>query len=1497
MKHTSKLKRLFSAILTVALLLSVTAFAPIPAAAATEEPCTGDHTGWIALSSAADFDDTTKFRGNKNTDGSWKNNDRWPVENGKYYLANDITLSATEVRRLYGYNNSSNHLGSFTICMNGHTLTLTDASTLENGFILMSGTSGWIRTCNICDCSADHTGKMISNPNSAAAPTSNVRPLIYIQQYGTVNFYSGSICDSWAGTSGYGGIVHVQGTQGIFNMYDGATISNIKATGTGMARDVVIRTTGVFNMYGGTITGTDTAGVASVRLTSEATGSVNIYGGSISKAGGNAVANQSTAGGTFNVYGGAFVGGAKGTLNYAVSVNGAQLTSTDSATPGTVAGTGYSYDVATATLTVSDPAEVQSFVWDDAIDFTVKLGANCTTGMFSEFPEGKKLTIDLNGHTLTPTATVLNSGTLVFTDTSGTPGSFAGSITNIGNGTVIDPDHLVSGSVSALTSVTVNGTQLTADATGDGYTYVSATTTLTVTDPTKITSLTWDTGVDLTLVLGADWDTSTGYDPLADIGAKSLILDLAGHVMGKPGYSAVDGESAPAPVQNDLTLSGGASLTIKDSTATTVDGIPGISDGALTGYSITMSGTGTALVLNSGTITDGYKGGTATTDGGGAVRVEGGTFTMNGGRITACYAHNGGAINMRSGTFTMNNGRIDHNTSGRFGTICAGAGTTNLNGGLIDHNTATSSDGNARGGGVACVGGTVKFGAVTFDSNKARVTGGAVYLFSPKTYTMNGTIFTNNECTAGPGGAIYAFDTQSPVLNATNVTFENNKASGSSKSGGAVYLGSTSSTASSFTGCVFTGNTATGNGGAIYAGNSVKLTNCTISGNTATSNGGGIYSAYGKTVTMTGISITANSAVYGGGAYVRGTLDMNSGSISGNTASTAAAELYLGPIGTTFIMRDGTIGVDGQFGTLYSYAVSSSSSGSETSPAAPTTMTIYGGTIHSGINLQGALGADLTVYGGRFHSISLFNLTGPLNAKLYGGSFTNPSNLPSLLASDTLEVGRSADATFPYMIAPKASFDFALNAAETAVDVTIPSENSAWSYYNGSETPSVVTPVTATAKFGTRVVSGLTLANAGGKYSFSVPVTSADYDKQFQVTLFDAESAPVRVFSGYFAGKVVSVANGDMNDDWRVDVKDLVLLMRHLAGGYGVTLETAVADLDGNGSIQTADAVLLARYIVGGYGVTFPSAASTKPFKVLMVGQSLAQDTVWLLHDVLQAEMPDRQFVVGDLYESTTLNQHRKNIETDNPVYDFYRNSNGTIEHFADVTVGSVLEQESWDVVIFNEATFPTTDAAEFTDGDHAFMIDYLRTMAPEAKLAYNATSAMPTSKILRESPRHVAPASYFTQYQDGFGGSRNLYYQAICNNIKTFIETNDAFDYVFHGGTAIQYASETYGVPEADRDHVWDLYRDYVHQSDFGRLIVAYQLYAQLFGLDELQDVSVNVIPAAHRATSIQQGLGDLTITTQHKAALIASVNYALSNPNEIPPQTAREPAVLEMD
>lgn len=301
-------------------------------------------------------------------------------------------------------------------------------------------------------------------------------------------------------------------------------------------------------------------------------------------------------------------------------------------------------------------------------------------------------------------------------------------------------------------------------------------------------------------------------------------------------------------------------------------------------------------------------------------------------------------------------------------------------------------------------------------------------------------------------------------------------------------------------------------------------------------------------------------------------------------------------------------------------------------------------------------------------------------------------------------------------------------------------------------------------------------------------------------------------------------------------------------------------------------------------------------YKVLLIGQSLGQDTVWLLESVLRAEMPDKEFLVADIYLSIALGDHRKNIMNNASIYHYYKLSGGTYEHMENVSIYSALKDEMWDLIIFNDSTYATTQAAEFEDGDHAFMIDYIRqNAAPGYKLAYNATWANPTSAELYKPERMQPPEIVPTRFKREFGGSRNKYYDHICANIEKYIETNAEFDFVFHTGTAIQYASETYGVPEADPERQYDLYRDYVHLSDFGRLIVAYQLYAQISGLEKLEDVKVDVIKTDMRATFREQKFGDLEITQQHKDALIASVNFALANPNKVPEQTARPAAILE--
>ncbi len=301
-------------------------------------------------------------------------------------------------------------------------------------------------------------------------------------------------------------------------------------------------------------------------------------------------------------------------------------------------------------------------------------------------------------------------------------------------------------------------------------------------------------------------------------------------------------------------------------------------------------------------------------------------------------------------------------------------------------------------------------------------------------------------------------------------------------------------------------------------------------------------------------------------------------------------------------------------------------------------------------------------------------------------------------------------------------------------------------------------------------------------------------------------------------------------------------------------------------------------------------------FKVLMIGQSLAQDTVWLLYDVLKAELPNMEFVIADIYDSITLAQHRQNVESNAAVYHYYENKNGEMIHTEGYTIEAALKKEQWDLIIFNEATYPGTQEKEYTDGDHQFMIDHIRENAvPGFKLAYNVTWANPTSALLYAPERRQPPETFRDNFQSRFGGSRNLYYSMLCRNAEKYIETNKEYDMVFHTGTAIQYASETYGVPEADPERKYDLYRDYVHLSDFGRLIVAYQLYAQIFGLGELDNVNVDVIKQDLRATSREQAFGDLQITEAHRQAIIASVNYALKHPNQEPEQTAREPATLE--
>ena len=61
---------------------------------------------------------------------------------------------------------------------------------------------------------------------------------------------------------------------------------------------------------------------------------------------------------------------------------------------------------------------------------------------------------------------------------------------------------------------------------------------------------------------------------------------------------------------------------------------------------------------------------------------------------------------------------------------------------------------------------------------------------------------------------------------------------------------------------------------------------------------------------------------------------------------------------------------------------------------------------------------------------------------------------------------------------------------------------------------------------------------------------------------------------------------GDINCDGSVDLKDVVMLGKYIAGGYNIELDEDTADLNGDGAVNDNDIDILRKFIAGGYNIT-----------------------------------------------------------------------------------------------------------------------------------------------------------------------------------------------------------------------------------------------------------------------------------------------------------------------
>ncbi len=288
--------------------------------------------------------------------------------------------------------------------------------------------------------------------------------------------------------------------------------------------------------------------------------------------------------------------------------------------------------------------------------------------------------------------------------------------------------------------------------------------------------------------------------------------------------------------------------------------------------------------------------------------------------------------------------------------------------------------------------------------------------------------------------------------------------------------------------------------------------------------------------------------------------------------------------------------------------------------------------------------------------------------------------------------------------------------------------------------------------------------------------------------------------------------------------------------------------------------------------------------KIIVLGNSHSVDAFRFLYDVFKDQMPEQNLVLGVMYYSgCSIKQHVNFAKNKSPVYDYRLNVDGTWVNNKESTLQDGLMDQQWDMVVMQAGTADADSTYNKSGRDElAKIVD--ECVPTPYELVWHMTWPAPNDETFYAEGFDPQPsAGWEDRYVRLYDFDYVKYLSGMLNSVKTHILPDPMYDAHVGIGSAIAYAHLTLGIPQLE------LYRDYTHLSDFGRLIAAYSWYTQLTG-NTITQVGIDLIPAANRATFRQQALGDMPVTQEMKDAIIASAHFAMDTDNRwsVPSQSA---------
>ncbi|MBR4864989.1 MAG: DUF4886 domain-containing protein [Oscillospiraceae bacterium] len=319
---------------------------------------------------------------------------------------------------------------------------------------------------------------------------------------------------------------------------------------------------------------------------------------------------------------------------------------------------------------------------------------------------------------------------------------------------------------------------------------------------------------------------------------------------------------------------------------------------------------------------------------------------------------------------------------------------------------------------------------------------------------------------------------------------------------------------------------------------------------------------------------------------------------------------------------------------------------------------------------------------------------------------------------------------------------------------------------------------------------------------------------------------------------------------------------------------------------------------------TQPIQQEDETLKILMIGGSLGYDTMYMMPAVAKNEgWTDVSF--GILYRSAGLKSLTPYAQSGRPEFAYLEyvvgedeawrraqgNGNFTIsvpseanDKFIEdgsiaVTAEFALQRMDWDIVIIMSSSSEITNVSNDLNMANAeAMMTYVKehdlNPATTPEFGWHMIWSLPEDSTLWNEARSKFMAQHYNNnamamFEDNVKNTQQIVVPALEGKIK----------YLFPCVAALQNAKSSTVVTDKD------IHRDFIHGTDYARLIAAYVWYCELTDTN-IRDCKFGPVPnGIVRDNEIRNSGKDYELSEEWKQVLIESVENAIQKPYELTP------------